>query len=89
MIESYVQLLIGSFISFRMFEIRKVWNVWDMFSVACHFIGIVTVIGFFIFVCWFVIFKVSPLILKKKMERKQNYKESIEAARVNILSTQR
>ena len=81
MIEAYIELLIASCIAFRMFEIREIWNNWDKFSVTVHFIGIVCVISFFLFVCWFVLIKVKPLNLKKLMERKASHKDKIDEAR--------
>ena len=72
-----------------MFEIRTFWNNWDKFAVAVHFLGITAAILFFLFVTWFVLIKVVPLNLKKKMELKQQYKEEIETTRNNMISTQR
>ena len=77
MIEAYIEILIASIISFKMFEIREIWNYWDMFSVIVHFIGIAVVIGFFIFVCWFVVIKIKPLNLKKELELKESHKDKI------------
>ena len=52
-LEAYIEILFAVIISFRMFQIREVWNNWDKFAIACQMIGIATVIGFFLFVCWF------------------------------------
>ena len=76
--EAYIELLIACLISFQMLQIRKVWNGWDKFAVGCHAIGLVTVIGFYIWVCWFARFKSQPLIQKKKLERKELFKEKID-----------
>ena len=72
-LEAYIEVLLGSFISFKMFEIRKFWNNWDKFAEAVHFLGMAAAICFFILVMWFVFIKVVPLNLKNKMELKQLY----------------
>ena len=57
-----------------MFEIRKVWNNWDKFSVILHFISIALMIGFFLFVVWFSFFGIKPIIIKRKAERRKKHK---------------
>ena len=52
-LEAYIEILFAVIISFRMFRIREVMNNWDRFAAACQMTGIATVIGFFLFVCWF------------------------------------
>ena len=66
MMEAYIELLIAAFISFKMFEIKSIWNSWDHFAVVVHFIGIAAIVAFFIFTCWFVFFRIVPLTRKKK-----------------------
>ena len=89
LLEAYIEILLGSFISFKMLEIRKFWNNWDKFAEAVHFLGITAAIWFFILVMWFVFIKVVPLNLKNKMELKQLYREQIDATRGEVITTQR
>ena len=88
-LEAYIELLISNIIAFKMLEIRKVWNAWDKFSVACHFVGIVTVIGFYLFICHFVFIKAQPLIIKHKLEKKEHHRQKIKEADELIRETQR
>ena len=89
MLECYIELLIGCFISFKFYEIRKKWNYWDKFAAVMHYVGIFFVIAFFLFVCWFVFVKVVPLNLKKDLERKDAHMDVIHEADVKLKENQR
>ena len=65
------------------------WNSWDWFAVIVHKIGIVTVIAFYIFVCWFVLAKVKPLNLKLDQERREIHEHALLAAGHQFQKNQR
>ena len=67
-----MSLLIAAGISFKMFDI-PVWSNLDKLSVVAHCFGILSLVAFFIFVCWFVFFKVKPLNIKMKLETKRKH----------------
>ena len=77
-IEAYIELTVSCIIAFDMFKIQKVWNYWDKFSVAVHFLGIASVVGFYIYIWWFTFYKIKPYLLKKKMERKHEHNNVIK-----------
>ena len=76
--EAYIEINLAACISFKMFEIKSVWNNWDKFSVAFHFFGIAVSVSFFILVCWFVFYKVKALNIKHFQELKEQHKDAIE-----------
>ena len=86
--EAYIELLIGTFISFKLFDIRSSWNNWDHAAVGGHFIGLITVIAFFIFTCWFVFYKIVPLADKMKAELDTRHKEQLAKAHAEFKQNQ-
>ena len=82
--EAYIELLIGTFISFKLFDIRLSWNNWDRFAVGGHFFGLIAVIAFFIFTCWFVFYKIRPLANKMKANLDKHHKEKLEKAHASF-----
>ena len=64
-----------------MWKIKEFWNNWDVFAVVAHIVGIVLTIAFTIFVIWFVVLKVKPLIIMNTLEKEEKYKEQIELER--------
>ena len=83
MMEAYIELVMVCSISFKMFEIRPIWNNWDKLAVGLHFVGIICSASFFLFVCWFALIKVRPLSTKKYLERKEKNKEVINDVATN------
>ena len=64
-----------------MWKIKEFWNNWDIFSVVAHIFGIILTIAFTLFVIWFVVLKVKPLIIMYKLEKEEKYKVQIEKER--------
>ena len=88
-IEAYIELLMSAIVCFDMFKIRKVWNGWDKFSVFVHFVGVITVVCFYIYICWVSFYKMTPLILKKKMEKKAKHDAAIKLVHEHLKETKR
>ena len=72
--ETYIELLIGNIICFKSFEIREMWNGWDIFSTCVHMLAIALCAWFMLLTIWFVTCKVKPLNKHKQAIR---YNESL------------
>ena len=88
MMEAYIELVVVCTISFKMFEIRPIWNNWDKLAVGLHFVGCLFSASFFIFVCWFTLFKVRPLNIKKNLELKEKHSDVMMDAVKNFNDNQ-